>query len=62
MRTLVAEATVDFPASAGVWEALQTRGKLLGPDEGFVWGLLPLAICAGMDVAPEAVWNLSAAT
>jgi len=62
LNDLVGGAAIDFPAAAGVWQALRTPGKLLGPDGGVIWGLLPLAICAGVEAPPEAACNLAAAT
>lgn len=37
----VEEEASGFPAIRWVWQALQTRGKLLGPQCPFCWGMLP---------------------
>lgn len=35
----------QFPARIWLWQALRTRGKLLAPEDGFCWGLLPILAC-----------------
>ncbi len=62
LNDLVDGAAADFPDAGGVWQALRTPGKLLGPDGGFIWGLLPLAICSGVEAPAGAACTLAAAT
>jgi competence protein ComQ len=44
-----------------VRQVLSVPGKLLGPDEGFVWGLLPLLVCEAAGGDPRRGLSLAAA-
>ena len=61
LRQLVEEEGAGFPAIAWVWRALEARGKLLSPGEGFGWGLLPLAACQAAGGDPSQALPLGVA-
>jgi hypothetical protein len=44
-----------------VRQVLSVPGKLLGPDEGFTWGLLPLLVCEAAGGDPRRGLSLGAA-
>lgn len=56
LRRLIETEAAAFPVPPAVWQALQTRGKLLSLEGGFAWGDLALAACdvarAGGDAGP----------
>ncbi len=61
VRLLVDDAARGFPAAEWVWQALQTPGKLLGPQHPFCWGLLPPLACQATGGDSRQALPLSAA-
>lgn len=61
LRRFIEDETSDFPALGAVWQALRTRGKLLGAASGFAWGLLPLVVCEELGMDPLLALPLSTA-
>jgi geranylgeranyl pyrophosphate synthase len=61
LRRFIEEEASDFPAVQWVWEALGKRGKLLAPDGGFAWGLMPLVVCEAVGGDPDAALPLGVA-
>jgi len=62
LRRFVEDEASDFPALLAVWQALGTRGKLLGSRDTFAWGMLPLLICEELGMESLRVLPLSTAT
>jgi geranylgeranyl pyrophosphate synthase len=60
---LLTAAAAAFPAGSWLRRALTTSGKLLGPspDEGLIWGLLPLLACQSAGGDPRRALPLAAA-
>lgn len=61
LRQFVDREGSQFPSLSLVWRALQTRGKLLAHENGFSWGLLPLAVCEAVGGEPGRALPLSTA-
>jgi len=61
LQLFVKDQGSDFPAIDWVWRALRTRGKLLGPQGSFCWGLLPPLACQAAGGDPQQALLLSVA-
>jgi geranylgeranyl diphosphate synthase, type I len=61
LQRFVRDEGGDFPAIDWVWQALRTRGKLLGPQGAFCWGLLPPLACQAAGGDPQQALLLSVA-
>jgi len=62
LRRFVEDEAGEFPAILAVWQALGTRGKLLGSRDSFAWGMLPLLICGELGMESPRALPLSTAT
>lgn len=62
LRRFIEEEAANFPAICAVWQALEARGKLLGLQGAFAWGMLPLLLCEELGMDPLRALPLSTAT